>query len=545
MVNGVRGPNQLDVPEFAVLQRELDPELRGESLLALAGRLVRDDRVEAAGSIYDELQQDEIFSASIRDRARTRLEALRGEGPLGARVEHLFRGFIRQSTDPSALFAMTVAGVAFRGVQFMTLARLVANPSANLITRGLGARALSGLSGFAAEATLFPLAGRLANAALGRESNWSSRALGGDLASSFLMLGALRSFGLTTSSLANRASFLRPALHQAGMLGGIVLGQELEFRAGLRPRVRGAQLLIESLSTLLQFNIAGRMNRGLLGEGFRRWELETETRSRSLGSLLPNLSLPQRHAPLAWAGNPSVGSRSSNPLFPDFVMMASNSDGRGGGSRQGGKLLSMEEFRNRRQPNAANTAGPLAPNTKAEEPRRSLIEQIAQTYNPEFWLERLEGHVMLWLAETPISPRREFEGLRERLRRHPPQLTILLGDLADRRPLAAKLLALRLDLVRPNSWLRTSPEIQAAAEQNVASRYSETRREEIYDQGLQRFLMAIQMDPATPRPLPSDLIQPPERLDALPAELAEAWIDPLLADEQFLTLTDYLKLFQP
>lgn len=540
MVDGIRGPSQFDLPEFVSLQREVDPELRGEGLLSLAARLVREGRFELAAPIYDQLRQDHAFSASIRERACVRLAALRGQGDLGPRAELLLGHIVEQASDPSTLFAMTLAGFAFRATQFASLARLAVNPATSF-TRGWGARALAGLAGFGVEATAFPLAARFAKAALGRESEWSLRSLGQETASSFLMLGALRAGGLITGSLASRSGLFRPLIQQAGMFGGIVLGHELEIQAGLRRRTPGWMALMDSLSTLLQFNVAGRISRGLFGEGLRRWELETETRGRNLGSEIPRELGPLPKTGLAIAGPASPDRGSWDILRPNLVMMAANN---GEGPPRGGKVISMADYLDRIRSRPA-TPRPGGSEAKSEAPRRSLIEQFAPTYDPHFWLDQLQGSVMLWLSETPISPRTEYEALRHRLGRHPPELTILLGDLAQRRPMAAKLLAVRLDLLRENSWFRRSPEIRAAAEDSLASRYSVEQREEIYELGLQRFLMAIHMPEAAPRPIPSNLIQPSERLDALPVELAEAWRDPILTDQQFLTLTDYLNLFQP
>ncbi|HKX12037.1 MAG TPA: hypothetical protein VJP40_02705 [bacterium] len=265
------------------LTREPDPELRGEGLLSLAGRQERAHRPELAIEIYSELLSSAETPAFIRERAQRRLDAYRGLGNLGDRAEILFSRFSAEATEPTTLLAMTAAGLAFRVSRFVALSRLAASPNAGLWTRGFGARTLAGSTGFGVEAAVFPLAGRLGHLALGREQDWSYRALGGELASSYLMLGALRAGGMATAALSARTNLLRPALQQTGMFGGILLGQELEVRAGLRERTSAGVTLIDGLSTLVQFNVAGRLNRSLLGEGMSSWERRIEQQSEVLG----------------------------------------------------------------------------------------------------------------------------------------------------------------------------------------------------------------------------------------------------------------------
>lgn len=281
--------------EFRALRRELDPELRGEALLALARRQERDSEAAAADEIYSGLVEDRELPSSVRNRARSRLGALRGEGPVGARAEILLGRFVEEASNPSTLLAMTVAGVAFRATRLFTLSRLAASPIANPLTRGLGARALAGLAGFGVEATVFPVAGRAGNLAMDHQQDWSPRALSREIGASFLTLGALRAGGFLTRSLASSQAWYRPAAEQAGMFGGIVLGHELEVRAGFRNRSSGANMLVDSLATLLQFNVAGRLNRSLGGEGLRRWERSSELQRQWIEQAnLPSTRVPWR-----------------------------------------------------------------------------------------------------------------------------------------------------------------------------------------------------------------------------------------------------------
>ncbi|HKX11575.1 MAG TPA: MaoC family dehydratase, partial [bacterium] len=313
------------VTERESLARERDPELRADGLLSLAGREQAHGRSEAAAEIYAGLLQEPHLSESVRRRAQDRLGALRGNGPVGARVEVLFQRLTHEMTEPTTLLAMGVAGAAFKMTRFVALSRLAASPNATFLTRGGGARVLAGMAGFGVEAAVFPLAGRLGSAALGRDLDWSAQALSHDLLSSALTLGSLRSGGWLmghAGRLAGGGALTRGALAQAGMLGGILASRRLEEGLGMRERLPGATLLTDGLVTLFQFNAAARLSRGLFGQRFQRWEQEVDMRSATLGTPTPRspgLS-PQ------WAVvSAATGGRRFNP-FDLNVLMAQSHD---------------------------------------------------------------------------------------------------------------------------------------------------------------------------------------------------------------------------
>ncbi|HEX5034185.1 MAG TPA: hypothetical protein VFW62_06880, partial [bacterium] len=536
----IRGPSQLNLPELAALDRERDPELRGEAWLDLARRIAQREDPESAASLYAELSRDESLPATVRQRARSRWAALRGEGDLSSSTEIFLSRFFQQVTDPAALFAMTVAGTAFHSVRWLALGRLAANPAANLLTRGAGARALAGLAGFAVEASAFPLAARLGGLALGRPSEWSAPLLEREVAASFLMLGALRAGGLVSGALAPHSGLWRPAIRQAGMLGGILLSREMETQAGWRERSGGAAALVDSLSTLLVFNVAGRLSRQLVGAGLRRWEIRTESQSTALSRNFPDWFGPLVPALTPTGRSPALGASEAFRGIEIALMQGNDGSSRPKG---GAKVISLEEYRRRISPSQAQRP-PEERSEPSPEVPSARSDRLALSYSREDWLNQLRTAMILWLAETPIPPDQEFRFLRGNLAGHSPELTSTLGLLAVRRPMAAQLLAVRLDLVRKSSWLRISPKMLEARNERLRDRYpDEVERHEIFHLGMERYLEIIEFSGHPRSTLQLNPAESRRIFERLPAELAEAWRDPLLTDEQFLHLSWWLGIF--
>ncbi|MCC6273263.1 MAG: hypothetical protein IT572_07320 [Deltaproteobacteria bacterium] len=346
--------------ELRALARETDPDLFLQGLLACAARREAAGDLELAAELYSAVEQHAAAAGALREgplrnRAQGALDAIVGRGAAGPRAEFLLRRFAEQASDPAALFAMGAAGAVFRLTRVATLGRLAVSPGANLFTRGFGARATASLAGFALEAPAFTLAGRAANAALGREQDWSGGVLARDFASSYLVLGGLKLAGWLSGSLyrglagpagAVRERPLQILFQQGGMLGGIVLGHSLEERFGLRFPVEGATTLVDSLAMLLQFNVAGNLTRQAFGPRFAAWERGLDLRAETVASLLPpRLSGPGFGAPeFAWAG-PTPDSTSRRPAAgivpPHAAAMVMHGEGLGGGEASPVRLPRM------------------------------------------------------------------------------------------------------------------------------------------------------------------------------------------------------------
>ncbi len=311
--------------ELESLLLESDPEMQAEGLLAVAAREEARGDLAVAAEIYAAISATP-YPRLCRGRAADRLAVLQGNGPIGDRVEMLGRHFARQAADPAMLGAMCLGGAAFQTARLATLSRLAASPSASLLTRGLGARSLAWTLGFALEVPTFTFGARGLHALLGREQDWSSRALRRDLLSAGLTLFFLKGSGAAASNLTRRlaangesagafARFSTAALPQAAAFTGILGAHALEARLGLRPTTDAGSAVVESLATLLQFHVAGRLLRGMgisqeprLEELRRR--LEAGNRPR------PPLTSPVQAFGLRLA--PAGGAEPTRPLI--FMM---------------------------------------------------------------------------------------------------------------------------------------------------------------------------------------------------------------------------------
>lgn len=319
--------------EVEALAREEDPELFLEGAYHLARRL-EEAHPEGSARIYSAILNEGNFPR-LQGRAQARLDALRGHGPIGARVEVLMNHFVQEASDPATLLAMATAGTVFRVAQLSCLSRLAAAP-ASALTRGFAARGLAGIAGFALEAPAFTFASKLGHQALGRPQDWRMAPLAHELASSYLVLGALKFSGLSSGALHRRflgesnsfgQALSRGLFQQAGMLGGILLGHRAEEAVGLRARQERGAMLVDSLALLMQFNVAGRINRQVLGENFHRWEHSLDLQSQALSSprtpRWPNLSVEPAWA-MAGAAEPIRFPGFKSGSHDHLLMMSGN-----------------------------------------------------------------------------------------------------------------------------------------------------------------------------------------------------------------------------
>ncbi len=260
--------------EFSDILRENRPAFRAEAFLALAARLEREGRVEAAAELYGAVLAMPGIDAQL-PLARQRFDALQGQGPLRPRLESLGRRFVAQATDPRMIAAFGVASWV-AGMTRLGVGAWLASRGAGLLTRGLGARLAGGTAGYVAEVPAFVGARRLLSH-FSRSEGAHEPGLGEELASAAIFLGVLQMSGFAGGALGRRwakAPLPRGAWNAAASLGGVYLGHRLEEAAGLRPARDEASRWVDTADTWLQMQVGGRMMHGLGGTAGARARYE-------------------------------------------------------------------------------------------------------------------------------------------------------------------------------------------------------------------------------------------------------------------------------
>ncbi len=308
--------------ELQSLAGESDPEIFLSSLLSLGRRLRNEGREPVAAAVFQIASQSLDSMPNWRARlgaglvatARREWQTARGQGPLGARLEGLLRRLGRESTDPSMLIGFAAGAAAFQSFRFLSLARLTSAP-AGFLTRNWGARALAAVAGVGAETVAMSLSARGVREALGAGQAWDLHSLGRDFLSTGITLGLMRSSGFLAEGAFRRVHRLEAAgmtaataplltrvsrglFPQAAMFGALVASNRIEAGRGLRPRTDAATTLVDSLATLLQFNVGARLFHAVQPEGFAAWNRAMELRVRDLSSLSSGIS-PRGFPPLA------------------------------------------------------------------------------------------------------------------------------------------------------------------------------------------------------------------------------------------------------
>lgn len=261
--------------------REPDSLMRAEGLYSLARELEREDRIEAAGFLYQQVADGlpsaedsfRVFTpsqwASIQSRSRQRLELLTGGGAdLRHSLEFFGRRLVRQSFNES-LLGMLIANPA------APAGRLLGCVIFRRLASGAALRSLAYLTGFGAEVLALNAVERGVRILSGANLDWSRESLGREVASSALMLGSLHGFGFLASGLARnrfRMSGLgESSVASAGMLGGVYAGHGLSILFGFRPRQEMEGFLAEGLAVWAQYHVAGRMLRYLVPGRLENW----------------------------------------------------------------------------------------------------------------------------------------------------------------------------------------------------------------------------------------------------------------------------------
>lgn len=217
--------------------------------------------------------------------AKQELDALNGEGAFGRSFESFSRRIFAETMKPASLAGMALGSGIFSLSRGILLDRLFLSTS-SFLTRGLGARALSGIAASALEASSCSVASRLVTSSLG---NFPSRTFSAELAASFLSLGGMRLVGSAGHALAGNLShsLARETISKGSTYLGILSGQVAEREMGLRPAAGVETALFDGASTWLQAHAGARLLGAALGPRWSAWQGEISARGEQ-GLRLPS-----------------------------------------------------------------------------------------------------------------------------------------------------------------------------------------------------------------------------------------------------------------
>ncbi len=334
------------------------------SALNFGVRLKQNHQLAEAGGVLEWIGQS-AGSENIRLRAQAELDAILGKGNAGLRAEFLVSRFSHDVTDHRMIVPMIAGSAAFSLVRTATLARLAGASARTWYQTGLGARAVSGLAGFAVEVPVFSMSSRGLMQLGGEAISWDSTSVGKDLAGATLTLGTLKLLGFAgnqgflkihgfnelgvVTRLNGLAKFNQVFIPQGSMFLGMLAAHKLEEKIGLRPHVDGATTVMDTLASQLSLGIGSHLGHQMLGAKFASFQKELGVRadvftkfgdpSPAPAGAPPHLT---RTGGVRW-GPPARGEGNAgrpskiftNPfLTPMWAMMGAG--GLGGGAGEGG-----------------------------------------------------------------------------------------------------------------------------------------------------------------------------------------------------------------
>lgn len=358
--------------ELESLTGEADPELFAYALLRITERQIQAGNQDSVSHLIPALQrltEAPSLSAADRRHLQSRLAAFQGQGTVGQRVEYHLQNFIGQAIHPAVLAGFAFGAGAYQGARLLTMSRLSA-ASATYFTRGVGARFLAGTAGWAAEVPALTLGSRGIRHLMGERVEWNATSVGHELAGSAITLGLMRLTGYGArrafegvhglpaagSSLrwSGAVPFSGPLFQQSAMLGSLMLAHGIESRLHLRPASDLGGNFADSLMTLLQFHVGGRIFHELQPRSFSRAVQAAEYHSQNLS-----------------------GPRSSLPGFAALALEHPRLQAAGASTLDGAGIFSMSELPKRSQ-NPIEASAPAGRSSIAPIPFRfrNVVEEL-------------------------------------------------------------------------------------------------------------------------------------------------------------------------
>lgn len=265
ILSGIRGLDPASQSELRAIGADSDPSLERSDLLKLGRRWRLEGRDEIAAQLFATLEQSDRPEEST-GTAHKELSAMLGHGNFGRRFEYLASRFAQDFTDYRQLVPMLAAGIAGEWIGAATLARLSGAARPALATRSLAAAA-----SLLVETPVLLETRRILtdDPKSVSATQWAGTAIS---------LGAMKAFGgIGRKLLEPLPSALipaRPALFQATLFTGLLVGHHAEESLGLRERKPDATILSDTLFAWLGLRIGAGIGQKLGSFTPEPWRME-------------------------------------------------------------------------------------------------------------------------------------------------------------------------------------------------------------------------------------------------------------------------------
>jgi len=283
------------------ISQENSSECFASELLHLGQSLANSEHESGAAALWSYLakQKTEAFAETAL-QAGLELKALLGNSDSPYAFEVLLRGLNKNITDFSTLGGVIAGSMIAQGVKAFSLSRLLGQ-APSWYNRGLALSfATEGLA-FAAEVPAITLSNKGLQTALGRPQDWGWKSLANDglqwgvnlffmkafgsLAQrSFRTFHGLDASGTAAPQLSALTRLSEPLFTQAGMWGGITLGQQALLGLEGKGDPTASHSWMHSLATLLELNVGAQLAGNVMGAEWSRAMQALEIRARAVES---------------------------------------------------------------------------------------------------------------------------------------------------------------------------------------------------------------------------------------------------------------------
>lgn len=261
------------------LGRETDLETFESGLLQFAIQCQSEGHDAQAALVFQYLSAPGT-GEKTRKAADQELQALNGRGPAGSRSEVLLRHFVSEAISAKNIVPMLAGSIVGQVAKSWAFARLTHAAPVGLLSRGMGAKVLSGAFGMACEIPAFALSERLLAPKATVGHGWDADLAGGVLSLGAFKLSSYLGSKLPVSSLAAPLS----------SFAGLMAANQLEMHFGLKPKTDHATAITDALAAFAGMSVGAHLGQRVMGMGWGKFQAELALRSSNSESRPPSLN---------------------------------------------------------------------------------------------------------------------------------------------------------------------------------------------------------------------------------------------------------------